>query len=152
MTALSSAIDSAWLSNVWQNATILGYTDKILQRPIGTDSERELQDIRFEQYINCIEALTTRQVARGTTNVTYYEFKVEVTYYRKKDPQGLNWSEVRDFFEDLYSTVNSSLGSTWGGTVDFWRAQTEPAQITEFTLDKEAVWKGNFSYTGFSKA
>lgn len=146
-----AAVETAWES-VWEAEDIQEYTAAIHTYSITQDSEREISQLYHEKQINFIEALTTRSVIHATTGRKEYQFTVTVNYYRHKDTKGVAWKAVRDFFDTLYSSVSSEMTQTWGSTVDYWKPQAEPAQISETTIDNEAVWIGTYSYTGFKVA
>lgn len=156
MSTTIAALEAAWLA-VWESSTILSLTDKIHTYQITQDSAKELEDLMFEGAdgsgeVNFIEALSSRTVTHGETGRKNYTYKVQVNYYRKKDTEGNSWKEVRDFFDTLYTAVTTELSTTWDATVDFFEPQEDAAEISEFTIDKEPVWRGTYTYTGFKIA
>lgn len=151
MTA-STAIESAWESAVWQDVSIVGVTTNIYTYPITKKSETEAARYYYNQRINFIEAITTRdelyqETARILGRAITYRFTVTVNYYREIEPDGSSHGIVRDFFETLADTVRDELTRTWSSTVDFYRPQEGPPDITEVTLDTRKCWRGTYKFT-----
>lgn len=151
----SSEVEAAWDAGVWANTTITAYTEQIHNYALTEKSETELKRMYFESKLNFIQAIVGRGANYGSGaaalgRVIQYDFIVEVSYYLTNDidVSGDNWISVRDFFEDLLTVVRSGLGNTWSSTVDYWKPQAEPAEITEVTIADETAWRGTYKFYG----
>lgn len=147
---LSSVIEDAWDDAVWTNSEILVITDKIFKYEITQDSEKETE-VYFEEEINFFEVLTGRGQKYLETSTTIgrtiqYNYEVQVNYYREADTIGENYLAVRGVFETLIGVVIEELDDTWGSTVDYWRPQEDPIEITQVLIDNKKTWKGVQSY------
>lgn len=144
--SLSTAIETAW-APVWAHANITNYTDKIYSRDFSDFSESELRTLFKNGKVNFITWQVKRAQVFGVTSTINYSYTVLVRYYRTKGPSKEEWAEVRDFFEDLFSTVRSQLSSTWSGTVDYWATQEGEPEIITDQISNTQVWRGSFVYT-----
>lgn len=147
----SAQVEAAWASAIWQNATITAITDKVLTFPYTEESEVEVTNLYSGQEINAFEVLTNRIQRYGETAATiggilHYQFEVDIRYYRAVEPTGANYTATRDTLETLFALVVSELGSTWGGTVDFWKPDTSLAEITRIKISTEDVWRGRYRF------
>lgn len=145
----AAQVEAAWVENIWQNATITAITPKIYGFNITDDSERETSRLIYQTELNYIQYAVQRSNARAMTSQLEYQFLVDVVYTRKFDVAGENWTAVRDFFDTLYALVHSSLGNSWDGTVDYWREQEGPAEITQIDFEGEPAWQGKYRFIGF---
>ena len=144
----AAEVESAWETAIWKSNTIKAITPNYFLYAVTEDSEKEISRMYLDSHINSIQALTGRGFTFGNTKTGQYTFVVEVTYLLWKDPDGDNWTQVRDFYDTLLALIRSALGNTWSSTVDFWTPQSAPASIDEFTIDGETVWRGKCVYTG----
>lgn len=147
----SNDIESVWESAVWQDVSIVSTTTNIFTYPVTKESETEAGRYYYNQRINFIEAITVRdelyqETARILGRAITYRFTVTVNYYREIEPDGTSYGLVRDFFETLSTTVRDELGRTWASTVDFYRPQEGPAEISEITLDGRRCWRGTYRF------
>lgn len=147
----SDSIESAWNTYIWQNSTIQAITTKIHTFPVTELSEKEISAAYYGTRINFIEALTARTQryqasAQLLGKSVQYDFIVLINYYKETDTTGANYGEVRDAFETIFTKVVSELGTRWNSTVDYWRPQDTPAEITQTRLDDALVWRGTFRY------
>lgn len=147
----SSDIETAWNTAVWAHADITDYTTQIYQYPISKDSETEAARYYYNQEINFIEALTVRdEFSQETTRIlgraNTYRFTVTVNYFREIIPEGTAYQAVRDFFETLADTVRTELGRTWTSTVDFYRPQEGPPDISEVLIDSRRAHRGTYRF------
>lgn len=150
----STAIETVWDTSIWQHASILAITSKLIKRPQGSLSEKEYQSLYTAKRLNFIEALTTRtqrsnELANVLGRATTYDFLVQVNYYKdyEDDTIGQAWESVRNFYETLYPLVVSELGNTWDGTVELWKPQDGQPEITNLQIDNKRTWRGSYSYT-----
>lgn len=147
----AAQVTAAWVSNVLNAAAITAITTKAYTYAISEDSEKELALLYSGQKINFIECLvqrsqTFRTSGSSTSQAVRFQYTVDVNYYLSKDTTGAAWGAVRDFFDTLFSTVASSLGTTWGGTVDLYTLPDGPAQIAEVTIGAEKAWRGSYRF------
>lgn len=141
-----AAIDAAWLTGVWQHATIKAITPICFQFGFTQESEPEISRGMYGTELNFFEAVSARENVFEMTGGLVYHFTVEVSYYIEQDTTGEAWTDVRNAFESLFTVVRESLGATWGDTVDFWRPQEGPPEIEETTLGSANCWRGNYKF------
>lgn len=149
----SSDLSSVWVTSVFNHTAIKAYSPKYYAFAVTEDSEYEVDKLTYQQEINFWQILIARAHIKEVTNMVTYQFSVEVGYYRAKtnDTSGVAWTAVRDALETLYDTVDDELGATWGNTVDYWRPQEEPGEITEIALAGDKVWQGIYRFTGIQQ-
>lgn len=150
----SEGIRDAWKDNIWDNATIVAITDKAFSFdatiPAAQVASSEITRLMYGQEINFFQYHVTRSVPRYLIGGSAeYQFQVRVEYFREVNTNGTNRNECADALETLMSEVLSDLGDTWDSTVDFWRPQETPYEISTVTLDGKQVWKGTTTFTGF---
>lgn len=146
-------VENAWVDKVLTHRDITSYTDKIYTYDVTEGSELEISNLYSDGEINFIQCLVGRgQKYAGSQSVSgrviTYNYLVEVTYFRQADPQGNNWKEVRNFFDDLFSTVLNELGITWDATVDYFNPQLETPEITQERFDNSDTWRGFYRFFG----
>lgn len=143
----SATIEAAWLTSIWNSATIQAITPKCFQYDIIQDSETDIAQFYNAGEINCFIALTSLAPRYIGTNTTRTDIQVAVDYYRQKDTSGAHWTECRDAIETLYALVVSALGFTWSGTVSFWEGSEKPPEISEADIKGVKCWRARFVFT-----
>lgn len=141
-------VRAAWAANVWPNVTMNAYTDKFLPYGETLNSEAEIEDVMSGQEINYVNYLVSVQKEFGVAGEITSTYFVTVTYTRAQDTTGEAWGEVRDFFEDLFLIVQTTLGDSWHGTVDFWLPPENEIDINRMTLDSTPCWTATAQYKG----
>ena len=151
----SAEVEAAWLENIWQHDTLIAITDKFNFFPIVEDSETDLAKAYdtsgSTRKINFFEILTGRgqqyiETQNTIGNTIQYNYTVQVSYFLETEPTGDNFLSVRDTLETILGLVISELGDTWDSTVDYWKPDLNPPQITQIFFDKKPVWKGVQNY------
>lgn len=133
---------------VFTNSSIKALTNKYYSYDVTQNSERELTDFYYQTEVNFFTYLVTRSQVFAMTKKAEYKFNVEVNYYRYKDPAGANYQAVRSAFDTLFSAVRSDLGQTWTSTVDFWRTQDGPPDISTVNIGNDECYRGKYIFTG----
>lgn len=150
----SAQVQAAWKTGVFDNATIQAITENAFGYEISDESEFESARLFEDTEINFFQYLIGRG-QRHAASIAYagqtviYDYVVEITYILEADPQGANWTIVRDAFDTLWSVYASNLGSTWSSTVDGSAPQAGTPQITRATLDNRPIWRGVYQFTGY---
>jgi len=146
----SAAIEAAWVTSIWNNATILAITNQAHPFEINDQSEYELSLLAYGSRINFFEYLVTRATqypiitgGSGTNQI----FTVDVRYTLEHQADGSSYTDVRDTLETLIDLVNTDLSYTWGGTIDFYKTQEGPPQITQTAILERKVIRGQYSFT-----
>lgn len=153
MTASSSdQIVTYWIANGFPDAVLSFklFTEKVFDYAVTEGSEFEIEDFYFENQINFYEFLCQRSSQRLMTGAEQYTFIFTINYYRTKseNTDGASWQSIRDMLDAAFPFAKALVGETWGGYVDFWRPQEEPAEIIEIDLAGEKVWKGTIQFFG----
>lgn len=147
----SESIETQWSNLVWADSDIQAITTKIHTFPVTELSEKEVSSIYYGTQVNFIEALTSRaqkhlSSAATLGGVIQYDFTVLINYYKEFDTSGESFTDVRNAFETIFSTVLSGLGNKWNNTVDYWRPQDGTADISQVAIDDAQVWRGSYRY------
>lgn len=145
----SAQVRTAWSDNIWDHTTIQALTTKIYDYDITTESTKEFTKLREDQQINCFTYVVSRAERILILNQTEHTFTVRIRYYRQADIPGVNFNDLITAFETISGLVVSELTSSWDGTVDFYRVQPEPPQISLIQMEGQPVWVGDFRYFGF---
>lgn len=145
----SAQVQTAWNNAIWTDAAILEITDKVYGFDITTVSEKETGRLNFNSEVNYFQYLIKRSAEIQGTQQLLYTFTVDVSYTRFHDVDGDNWIAVRDAFETLIDLVRSDLGVSWTQTVDFWRPQEGPVEISQIDFEGEPAWRGTYRFTGY---
>lgn len=149
----SSNIVAYWIANGFNPLAAYsfgGYTYKVFDYAISDFSEEEIKDFYYNNEVNFYEFLCGRSVKQLMTGANEYTFTFTVNYYRTKseNTDGDSWSQVNGLLDNAFNIVSAAIGGTWGGLVDFWRVQEDPAEIIEIDLAGEKVWKGSIQFFG----
>ena len=149
----SASLETQWDTYVWSHEDIEEITEKVYFYAVTEDSEFELEKLFKDGELNFFQCLIARESLKEVTQRVRHKFTAEISYYRTKseDPTGLNWTAVRDAFETLYDTVQSSLGESWNETVDYWEPQEGPPEIVEVQLGSEKVWRGSYRFFAYKE-
>jgi len=147
----SAEVEAQWLDKVFKYDSIKTISPKAYPFEVTEESEKEVSRLYHAGEINFWMYLIARSHEFQVTNRLTYNFTVELSYYREMDPEGENWTAVRDNLETLFGVVRSSLGNTWQSTVDFWRPQAGIPNISLVKLGGKQVWRGVYIYTGFQE-
>lgn len=141
----AAQVEAAW-ADVWGAPDIEAATARVYKYAITDSSEAEIEKLLYLTKINFIQALTHRAQRFEMLGAIVYSYTVDVQYVRGKDTTGQAWTDVRDFFDTLWDVVREELSSNWTATVDYWKPQEEPAEITESEIAGEKVWVGKFQF------
>lgn len=148
----SSAITAYWVANGFPNTALsFGlYTLKVFDYAVSEDSEKEIENFYYANEINFLEFLCNRTTKQLMTGANEYLFTMTVNYYRTKseNTDGDSYKQVAGLLDYAFRIVNTDIGPTWGGLVDYWRIQEDPVEIVEINLAGEKVWKGTIQFFG----
>lgn len=148
----AAQVQAAWLTNIWNHATIQAITTQILGYEATDLSESELA-AQFEvpsngiSRVNFVQYLVTRTQQFAITNALVYSYSVKIDYFLSTDVDGTSWGQVRDFFDTVFNLVLSQMHPSWGDTVDYYQPQSGPAEITKTQILTEPCWQGRYIYT-----
>lgn len=149
MTVLSTDIEAVWQSTIWEHPTVVAITPNCYQYDISVQSELDVALLCNEGEVNFFLAKTLRRSEPILTQQTRYTFQVEVSYYLQQADIAQNtYRTVRDRLETLDDLVRTSLGKTWGSTVDYWQGGV-PTAIREIEISERTCWTGAITYTAF---
>lgn len=145
----AAQVRSAWLTNIFQNASITALTDKIYDYDVTLETTKEFSKLRYRQEINFMLYLVT--VAQRVMMMGQYEqaFTVEIRYGKQADVAGTVFKAVADVFETIQTLVQTNLTGSWGSTVDYYRIQNGPPNIVQQEIENIPIWIGTLKYTGF---
>lgn len=143
-----SDIITAW-SDVWSNANIQAFTDKVCAYKATDGSEYEIENIFYQDEVNYFEliitpAISQLEIGANTTAIKHYD--TVVRYTREKDASGDNYQAVVSAFETLITTVNAVLGNTWSNTVDFYTHQSDAPTVAEITIADRDCWRIEYKF------
>lgn len=147
----SAQVEAAWDAAIWTDSTILDITDKIYSFDVTTVSEKETGRLNFGSEVNYFQYTIRRAEAVVGTQTLDYQFTVDVQYTRFHDVDGDNWTAVRDVFETLIALVRSDLGTSWSATVDYYRPQDGPLEISQIDFEGEPAWRGTYRFIGYQQ-
>ena len=143
-----ATVRSAWLTNVWQNASVRALTDNIYAYNVTKESEKEVRKFFAEGAVNAIFYTVKKAQQLMLGNQVRQTFTVTISYYLDADPSSDNYNTLLDAFETIDSIVVSNLSSRWGATVDYYTTQTGPVDPSQQDLDGRPVWVGEYVYQG----
>lgn len=147
----AAQVQAQW-ATVFAHASLAAISAKAHGYAITDASEAELKNLYSGKQVNFFQYLCTRQEKQEMCGQEEHYFNVAVEYTREKDPAGANWQAVRTAFETLRSTMNTVIGATWTGTVDFWRLEEPLAdQLESVTIDDTDCWRGRVLYRGYKR-
>lgn len=150
----SAQVRAAWAAKVWSHATITAITTKIHAYDvlsIADESEAHKSKLKYAQEINSIQYTVHKMRTFEMTGKEQQLFDVNITIYRSADITGANFNAIEDTAETINTLVSSELGSTWNGTVDYYRTEDRAIEITDSRLDDVPIWIGQFKYQGFKQ-
>lgn len=149
--SLSSDVRLAWLNTLFPHADVAAFTDKVFGYEITEVSESEIEDLYFEQEVNFFECLVSREVESrimGGGTGAQVKFTVEVRYTVQKDTAGEAHQAITDALETVTAVAESTLGSTWQSTVDFFHHQEGPPEIAAVDIAGTPCWRGSYKFFG----
>lgn len=154
---MSTAADvrAAWLASVFSDVTLTTITDKIYDYDAGAlaeESEQHLAKLKFDQRFNFISYDIRRaQTFNVIKNQVEFTYPVEIQIVREALLDGTGFIEAIDTFETIFTLVTSTLGLTWGGTVQGFNFQDGAPTITQTSIDGKPVWAALYTYEGFKQ-
>lgn len=146
-----TTIEDAWETYVWSHATMAAITLKVFKYEIATLSEKEVQNLLYMQEVNCFEVVTTREVGSqeiGNATSAHITYPVQVRYTRQADPDGDNYRAVLAAIASLQGVVNTSLGSSWQNTVDYYLHQEGPLEVQSEVIANVPCYRGVYRFFG----
>ncbi len=148
-TILSTDVEEAWASLLWNHPDVLARTTNIYPYDVSAESEYDIDKLCLDGIVNFVLAKTARESTPLIMNQTRYTFQVQVEYYlQQTDIAESTNRTVRDYLEEIDDLVLSTLGGTWGDTVDYWNGGkiTPPKSVT---ISERKCWFGVIVYTAF---
>ena len=156
-------VRAAWKAKVFDHATVQALTSKIYDfdlQSLAEVSSAHLALTKFETEINFIQYQVQKRRAwkqssqSGGTKVQSEQFVVTVRYIldAKMDTSGTNYNALETNLDTICGLVNSSLGITWNGTVEYYEFQLEEATIIPELLNDVPVWVGEYQFLGHGQA
>lgn len=147
----AAQVRAAWETAILEHATIQAITPRYFLFEVTQNSEAETDRLFFGKELNYIQCIVTRSNEFQALGELQYTYTVDITYTRRFDVDGDNYLAVVDFFDTLFSLVRTELGDSWDSTVDYWRPQEGPAEITQIEFENEPAWRGAYRFTAFKK-
>ena len=148
----AAQVRSAWNSKIWTNANITALTTKIYafdMVTMATISKKHDRKLREAREYNFIQYRVSKARKYEMTGQIVYEYPVTIQYFRQADIDGGNFNAIEDAFETIFTYVRSELDDNWNSTVDYYRTQEERPDISEFIINDEPCWMGQYEYTGY---
>jgi len=147
-----SQVRTAW-SSVLSSSNLTSYTANLYKYPlvdIATESTRQEGLARVYGDINFAQFVFSKNEQFSLVRCITQEYQVEISYFLAANTAtiGDNYAKVTDFFEALFGTIRSTIGTTWSNTVDFFEYDTEMPSITSTDINGDPVWVGTYTVTG----
>ncbi len=145
-------VQKAFADHVFTDGDILSFTTAIYPYEQTLGSEFEVTKLYYGQEINFISYQVSFLKAFGVTGEVVTDYSVTVSYTRAQDTTGASFTSIRDFFEELFSTIDSNLGATWDSSVDYWLPPDAALEISDITIDSQPCWTASATYRGIISA
>ena len=142
-------VRSAWDSAILEHATLTALTDKIYNYDVNPESTKEFSLLRYDQKINFFRFLISRATKNLMMGQTLRIFEVRCIYSKQLTVDGSGYTDVTDALEVVQDLVETSLGPTWGDTVDYYRNQDTPPKMIQSRIENIPVWTGEYLFTGY---
>lgn len=144
----SSAVRTAWETAVWQHPDLIAITDKVYPYDVLQDSQFDVSALYYGGEVNFFTYQVAREQApSGTSRQFTQTISVLVSYtLMQTDVAGSTFNLVQDRLETVDDLVVTSLGPTWGGTVQVVRGGTTRG-VTSRTVDDRKCWTSSYLYT-----
>lgn len=152
----TATIVTLW-EDVFNNASMTAISQNAYPYEVKDGSEFEISTMSEDQTIDYFEYLVTREVTArevGGGSNAIFRFTVEVRYTKQVDDDtaGDSYAGVRDAFDTLLSVVESELGTTWDGNVDYYTHQDGPADIQAVRVADTNCYRGTYKFFGTQAA
>lgn len=135
---------------MWQHATVLAFTDKIYAYELTEESQREVKSTYFQGKVNYITYVVSRSTQLLIGNRVLHQYPVKISYRLEADKQSENFNTLLTRLETIDTLVVSELGHKWDATVDFYRTQEGPIEVSQGkNADDRPFWLATYTYTGF---
>ena len=142
-------VRNAWESRVWSDPAVLILTDRIFMFDVTEDSQFDALKLIHEQRINFFTCQVLRSSVPLIGGSVRYSFRVQVRYFlQQTDEAESTYNAVADRLELVDQLVLTTLGKTWGGTVDYYDGAV-PQDVVKVTVDDKECWRGGYTYSGF---
>ena len=139
-----AAVEAAWDAAIWQHASVVAITERILKYEHTAESETEFNELCHDGEINFFECVTTDDLAFdsiGAGKLSNTTYTVEVRYTLQEVPGANSWTDVRDTIGIVKRLVKTELGDNWSGVVDFYRPILETLVISRDAINDTPVWR-----------
>lgn len=147
--SLLADVRAAWDAAILENSTILAITDKVYDYDVNPESTVEFAALRYNQRINFLTIVIQRATKNLIMGQSLRQFEAKVKYTKQLSIDGETWKDVADCIETIQDLVQSSLGPTWGDTVNYYRNQDGGPNITQGRVENLPVWIGEYSFIGY---
>lgn len=144
-----ATVAAAWNTAVLTNATITNYGG-VLQYEHTELAETEVAPLMHNREVafwECLITETLRYIELGNTSPQHV-YDVVVRFTKEKDVNGTNHTDVRDALSAALSLVDSALGISWGGSVDYYTPPTEAYTIGSVIVADVDCWRGEMKFQG----
>lgn len=141
--ATLAQIRTAWSSNVFSDASVTAFTTNAFDYDVVEDGT-SLGDLVQSGVVNFFTYVAKKQdrgLITGGSNSTRVRYEMEVSYYLEAVPDGTNHPLVLDRMDIVDGLVRTSLGETWGATVDFFDRPQEPPTLSTINIGGKNVWR-----------
>jgi hypothetical protein len=110
---------------------------QLVKARIGTQYSAKMM---YDAEINFIQYLLSPIKYRSPATQENTEYQLIINYVKEVDLDGQYYLDVTDFYETLYSTIQTVLGDNWDGAIlGYNTQQTAPRIVFDFLHDKN-VW------------
>lgn len=152
----TATIVTLW-GDVFANASMTAISQNAYPYEVRDGSESEISTMSEDQTIDYFEYLVTREVTEreiGGGSNAVFRFIVEVRYTKQVDDDttGDAYEGVRNAFDTLLSVVESELGVTWDGNIDYYTHQDGPADIQAIRVADTNCYRGTYKFFGTQAA
>jgi hypothetical protein len=153
MSTSSATIRSVFQTAVFDHATIQAQTENIFSYDIEITTDKDLNNLRFNQEVNFYSYQVLRTInyeitsMNGNPNDYGYDYQVLINYYLEAENKPLNYNSAIDRMEALEDLIHSELTINWSNNVDSF-SQTENTLPEIVSIQDIECWKITSLYTG----
>lgn len=141
-------------SQVFNHGNIQAITNNVFAYDIEITTDKDLNDLRYNQRINFFSYQALRSInyditsMNGNGNDYGYIYEVQISYYLEAENESTAYNSCIDAMEKIEDTIHSELGLNWDGNVSLFRQEANglPEIVTIQNIE---CWKMTSLYTGY---
>lgn len=154
MATTAKTIRDLFKSQVFDHADILAYTNKTFNYDIEITTDKDLNNLKYDQKINFFSYQVLRSInyditsMDGNANSYGYMYEVQINYYLEAEQNREAFNSCIDGMEKIEDTIHGQLGISWDSNVSNFR-QEENGLPEIITIQEIECWKMTSLYTGY---